>query len=187
VADGGLDRWQGAYIASIFTTVVKSLGHYGLGGLYNGMLLATSWLRRGDDGFAEVFADCANGLWDAHSGLGCLGGLDDGCGEEFVLDLEDLGESCYLVGLRGVSKTFDRECSLTHLELDGINDFFEVFCQDVALDGERAHAFVLFCKIGVDAASEEMGEVREGKRRNDGDGLTQDSAGSLARFRRGRS
>jgi hypothetical protein len=109
VADGSLDRWQSAYITSIVTTVVKSLGHYGRGGLYNGMFVATSWLRRGDDGFAEVFANSANGLWDAHSGLGCLCGLDDGCGKEFVFDLEDLGESCYLVGLRGVSATFDRE------------------------------------------------------------------------------
>lgn len=44
------------------------------------------------------------------------------------------------------------ECEPTHLELDRVDDFFEMFGQDVALDGERTHAFVLVCKIGVDAA-----------------------------------
>ena len=125
------------------------------------MLVAAFGQRRRDDGFAEVFAHGAHGLGHAHAGSRGLSGFDDGRGVELVLDLEDLSKACDLVCLeKGVSVRNGR-MGHTHLEFDCVDDLFEVFSQDVALDRERTGTFVLVCKIGVDAT----GRAGRGQRR----------------------
>lgn len=100
MADGGLDRWQGTYIASMITTGRQChYVRYGRKELYKGVLVATLGQRRRDDGFTEVFAHGAHRLGHAHAGFRGLRGFDDGRSVELVFDLDDLGETCYLVCL----------------------------------------------------------------------------------------
>lgn len=78
------------------------------------MVLTPFGQRRGHYRLAEVFANGADSLGYAHSCLGSLGGFDNRGGEELVFDLEDFGQTGYLVGLgRGQHETMLAKKPLT--------------------------------------------------------------------------